>query len=749
MAEKKKVTKILLAEDFELTRKLEIEALKELGIHDIIIADNGLDAIRKLEEENDVELIISDWNMPEMSGYEFLLRVRADKKHHKIPFIMATAQGEKEQARKAMEKGADYFLTKPFTSSDLGKIIDSIFSPKNQADILPEKKHTPQKVQMTIAHIQVTDHLALGVLKHMIDTEKVSPKYFELNTCCMSSWNSVQDSLEKKEADAAFLLAPLAMDLFSIGIPLKIVLLAHKNGSICVRNIAEDRLQSLHEYFKSRVFFLPHTMSVHHMLADMFLHEIGLTLGPVGRPGVDVFFEVVPPVKMSEFLRKNLNSCGFAVAEPFGSKAIDDGISELMFYSGDLWENHPCCVVAMRQEFVDANPDAVYEFVDLLAQAGEHIDTNPEEAARIAVDFLDPQGSLGLNPLILKKILTQPTGIRTHDLFPVIEDLDKIQRYMHEKMGIGKIVDLTKLVDTQFAGLVCSNSLIVKKEKSKFINPAGIVADIIKRRQSTVNVTKISAVDEADLIAESDLSDIFQVRRGDATIDFRISSDMKLINCIIQETKVFLLKLGFKAFSGINLILRELLINAVEHGNRNNPEKQIVCNILQMQNSLFKIIVEDEGNGFDYEALNMSIPENKYQVRKRGYPFIKAFSEEIEFNAAGNRITVYHVIYQKTCFDTRKENKRIIIIPSGDIVASEIDEFRSLLKQLTDEGYTQYRFDLSKVEDIDSVGLSAFIILARMLSDSDAGSELEIMNATRDIAELFRMAHMDESYRIE
>ena len=70
-------------------------------------------------------LIISDWNMPEMNGYEFLLKVRASKKYMDIPFIMATAQGEKEQAQKAIAGGADHFITKPFTSSDLGEVIDT------------------------------------------------------------------------------------------------------------------------------------------------------------------------------------------------------------------------------------------------------------------------------------------------------------------------------------------------------------------------------------------------------------------------------------------------------------------------------------------------------------------------------------------------------------------------------------------------------------------------------------------------
>lgn len=245
------------------------------------------------------------------------------------------------------------------------------------------------------------------------------------------------------------------------------------------------------------------------------------------------------------------------------------------------------------------------------------------------------------------------------------------------------------------------------------------------------------------------LPSTFLVTKSEYELEMRLSSDTKLVNRVIQKAKGFVLELGFNSFSGINLILRELLINAIEHGNQNDPEKLIICNLLYMRDTLFKITVEDEGKGFDYTSLNMSIPKNSTQIRKRGYPFINAFCEEIEFNAAGNRVSVYHSIYEETHFALEKENERAIITPSGAITASEINAFRSLLKKLTDEGCTQYRFDLSHVDDIDSVGLSAFIILARMLSHLDVATDLEIIHANKDVIELFRMAHIDESYRIK
>ena len=182
-------------------------------------------------------------------------------------------------------------------------------------------------------------------------------------------------------------------------------------------------------WFKGKSFYVPHILSIHHMLSSMFLKELGLHPGLAGEEGVDVFFEIVPPVKMPEFLAGNASAAGFTVAEPLGTKAIAGGSGELLFLSGEMWEYHPCCVVVIRKELIDQFPDAVQEFTDLLVESGQFIPGHPEKAAEIAVDFLDPDKKLGLNVAVLKNVLKEPQGIKTDDLFPSIEDLDRIQQY--------------------------------------------------------------------------------------------------------------------------------------------------------------------------------------------------------------------------------------------------------------------------------------------------------------------------------
>ena len=109
----------------------------------------------------------------------------------------------------------------------------------------------------------------------------------------------------------------------------------------------------------------------------------------------------------------------------------------------------------MQDDFIDKFPEAAQEFVSLLIETGKYIEDDKARAADIGVGFLDPEGKMGLNPKVLQNVFSQPLSIKMDDLYPVIEDLDSIQRYMHDVMNIGKIIDLEKFVLTHFADKEC------------------------------------------------------------------------------------------------------------------------------------------------------------------------------------------------------------------------------------------------------------------------------------------------------
>lgn len=148
-----------------------------------------------------------------------------------------------------------------------------------------------------------------------------------------------------------------------------------------------------------------------------------------------------------------------------------------------MWEYHPCCVVVFREEYISSFPDAVQEFTNLLVQAGQFIYKFPEKAAEIGVGFLDPEKKLGLNVPVLRNVLKEPKGIKTDDLFPVVKDLERIQKYMNQEMGIGTMIDLEQFVEPRFAQVACKG-LAIGRRSSVVHDVSKMISKIVERQES-------------------------------------------------------------------------------------------------------------------------------------------------------------------------------------------------------------------------------------------------------------------------
>lgn len=241
---------------------------------------------------------------------------------------------------------------------------------------------------------------------------------------------------------------------------------------------------------------------------------------------------------------------------------------------------------------------------------------------------------------------------------------------------------------------------------------------------------------------------MFKIEKDTGSITFKLSSKLRLADSVIKESQEYLKQYEISEFSGFKLVLRELLNNAVEHGNQKIIERIVTCKIEHIEGRRFKITVEDEGGGFDYDKLIMTLPENPRQIRNRGYALINAFTDQIEFNKKGNCVTVYISFHEETTFNISMEDSRQIIEPSGDLTASTAENFRAHLIRLLDKNYIRYRFDFKHVEDIDSVSLSVLIVFAKNLLKKESEGRLEVVNMNRDLRNLFRMTRIDKLYTI-
>ncbi|RLE14970.1 two-component system response regulator [Candidatus Aerophobetes bacterium] len=114
---------IMVVDDSATMRKITRHHLTQLGFSKIVEAANGAEGLKKLDEE-EIDLVFCDWNMPEMNGLQFLHALK--EKGKEIPVVMLTTVNTQEEVMAALEAGAVSYITKPFSKDDLKKKIEEI-----------------------------------------------------------------------------------------------------------------------------------------------------------------------------------------------------------------------------------------------------------------------------------------------------------------------------------------------------------------------------------------------------------------------------------------------------------------------------------------------------------------------------------------------------------------------------------------------------------------------------------------------
>jgi len=232
--------------------------------------------------------------------------------------------------------------------------------------------------------------------------------------------------------------------------------------------------------------------------------------------------------------------------------------------------------------------------------------------------------------------------------------------------------------------------------------------------------------------------------RAEDAVAFRFSAEMKNVDRVAAEAREFFGKYGAADNIRLKVVIRELLINAIEHGCGSDPSKSVICEVEYLGGSRFRISVEDSGEGFDYASIDWSLPGNPQQDRRRGFGLVNTLADEVEFNERGNRVTAFLGDVVETDFKTEEAKTSFNIIPTGDITANVADKLRLLLIRALDDKRYQVRIDMKNVNDIDSIGISVLISFTKMLEKKNKKAKLKLVNANKDIFGLFKLIKLDD-----
>jgi two-component system chemotaxis response regulator CheY len=123
--------KILVVDDSSTMRRIIQNTLARLGYKDVVQAADGVEAWNAMQENPDIGVVITDWNMPNMNGLELVKKIRAEEKYKNIPIIMVTTEGGKKEVITALKAGVNNYIVKPFTPQVLKDKLEAVLG-KNE-----------------------------------------------------------------------------------------------------------------------------------------------------------------------------------------------------------------------------------------------------------------------------------------------------------------------------------------------------------------------------------------------------------------------------------------------------------------------------------------------------------------------------------------------------------------------------------------------------------------------------------------
>ncbi len=154
---------------------------------------------------------------------------------------------------------------------------------------------------------------------------------------------------------------------------------------------------------------------------------------------------------------------------------------------------------------------------------------------------------------------------------------------------------------------------------------------------------------------QNHLSKKVQIEEHDSFMTVRLPSDRALVSAALRASRACLRGWGVAQAEPVLIALRELLVNAIVHGNQSDPDKQVTCKLAKAPDDGLSIQVDDEGAGLDPSLLDMKLPGDPKRIEKRGLVLVQAMSETVFFDSAKGRATAY-IIPGKKAVDPKKES---------------------------------------------------------------------------------------------
>ena len=292
---------------------------------------------------------------------------------------------------------------------------------------------------LVVGGLPVTCNLTLPIACVARDLERTFTRAnFEYKR--FNGWPEIKESLISAKINAAYMLAPLVMDLVTKDVPVKIVSIGHRSGAVIM-----TRTDSPYRTFKDLVgkrIAIPSRFAVDFLFLRKLLAKEGLS---------DKDFKIVemaPPDMPAALFARAVDA--YCTGEPYGAAAQRAGYAVPLRMTRDEWPNYICCVLTVRQELIDENPGVVQDLVNYVQGAGQWLDSAREhrtKAAEIAAGIK----YFNQDKAVIQYVMDNPTDRVTYgDLRMIKEEFDDLMELSIQAGTLKSPVPFERYIDDRF-----------------------------------------------------------------------------------------------------------------------------------------------------------------------------------------------------------------------------------------------------------------------------------------------------------
>lgn len=302
----------------------------------------------------------------------------------------------------------------------------------------------PKKGILQVGGLPVTCNLTLPVAcvaREKANQAAAGTPAFQYEYSKFNGWPEVKESLMTGRIQAAYMLAPLVMDLADKKIPVKIVSLGHRSGAVIM-----VRSDSPYQHFKQlagKRIAIPSRFAVDFLFLRKMLAQENMT------PADVQIMEMAPPDMPAALYAKAVDA--YCTGEPFGAAAQSAGYARPLRMTRDEWRNYICCVLTVREELITSNAPLVQDLVNHVLGAGQWLDAQQDHRDK-AVAIAAGRRFFNQDPKILTFVMENPTDRVTYgDLRMIRAEFDELMQLSVEAGTINRPIAYETYVDETFA----------------------------------------------------------------------------------------------------------------------------------------------------------------------------------------------------------------------------------------------------------------------------------------------------------